>query len=203
MLEKILEYQATELELMNLENEISKSKDRERATEIQQSLKNQHAKLVSLEGEAKKVNDSYQKATKKYEEYMKKLEALENEIKNADPEKVEQYSKLYKDFASVGVALEKDIQTIYANVQQISKAYEDIILKSKTDREKFDKFKELMNRREANPYKVKLERRDAVKWLILIALLCFLMGMLTPIGDEPYTHIFKLMSGTTTKNFGS
>lgn len=141
MLEKILEYQATELELMNLENEISKSKDRERATEIQQSLKNQHAKLVSLEGEAKKVNDSYQKATKKYEEYMKKLEALENEIKNADPEKVEQYSKLYKDFASVGVALEKDIQTIYANVQQISKAYEDIILKSKTDREKFDKFK--------------------------------------------------------------
>ena len=66
--------------------------------------------------------------------------------------------------------------------------------------DKFNSFKELMDRREANPYKIKLERRDAAKWLILIALLCFLMGMLTPIGDEPYTHIFKLMSGTTTKN---
>ena len=26
------------------------------------------------------------------------------------------------------------------------------------------------------------------------------MGLLTPIGDEPYTHIFKLMSGNTTQN---
>lgn len=66
--------------------------------------------------------------------------------------------------------------------------------------ERFAKFKENSDRRAKNPYKVKLVKRDAVKWLILAAVLCFLMGLLTPIGDEPYTHIFKLLSGNTTQS---
>lgn len=66
--------------------------------------------------------------------------------------------------------------------------------------EKFAEFKEKSKKREENPYRIKLERRDAVKWLILAAILCFAMGLLTPLGDEPYTHIFKLMSGTTTES---
>ena len=75
-------------------------------------------------------------------------------------------------------------------------------LKQKLDakEEKFNMFKQSMLRRKENPYKVKLVKRDAVKWLILIAILCFAMGLLTPIGDEPYTHIFKLMHGNTTQN---
>ena len=64
--------------------------------------------------------------------------------------------------------------------------------------EKFEKFKEISRKREENPYKIKLVKRDAVKWLFLVAILCFVMGLLTPIGNEPYTHIFKLLSGTTT-----
>lgn len=66
--------------------------------------------------------------------------------------------------------------------------------------EKFMKFKKRLAQREENPYRVKLVRRNAEKWLILICILCLLMGMLTPIGDEPYTHIFKLMHGNTTKS---
>lgn len=141
MIDKILEYQAVETELISLESEISKSKDRERAAEIQQSLKNQHSKLLALENSAKIVGEQYKKATEKYEEYLKKLEKLEEEVKNAEPEKAELYAKMYKDFASVSASLERDIQNIYASVQQISKDYEDIIRKSKTDREKFDKYK--------------------------------------------------------------
>ena len=72
MLGKILEYQKTEQELINLENELAKSKDREKAAEIQQTLKNQHARLVMLEDAARKINDSYAKATAKYEDYAKK-----------------------------------------------------------------------------------------------------------------------------------
>lgn len=64
--------------------------------------------------------------------------------------------------------------------------------------EKLEKFKENSKKREENPYKIKLVKRDAVKWLFLVAILCFAMGLLTPIGNEPYTHIFKLLSGTTT-----
>ena len=57
-----------------------------------------------------------------------------------------------------------------------------------------------MQRRKDNPYRVKLVKRDAAKWLIIVAILCFAMGLLTPLGDEPYTHIFKLMHGNTTQN---
>lgn len=66
------------------------------------------------------------------------------------------------------------------------------------EEERIIRFKENAKRREENPYKIKLVKRDSVKWLFLIAILCFAMGLLTPIGDEPYTHIFKLLSGNTT-----
>ncbi len=66
--------------------------------------------------------------------------------------------------------------------------------------EDFVDLKARLQKREDKPYKIKLERRTAVKWLILIAIICFAMGLLTPIGNEPYTHIFKLMSGNTTNN---
>lgn len=68
------------------------------------------------------------------------------------------------------------------------------------EEEKFEKFKANMQRRKDNPYRVKLVKRDAAKWLIIVAILCFAMGLLTPLGDEPYTHIFKLMHGNTTQN---
>ena len=63
-----------------------------------------------------------------------------------------------------------------------------------------EKFGENSKKREQNPYRIKIIKREAVKWLLLVAILCFAMGLLTPIGDEPYTHIFKLLSGNTTKS---
>ena len=51
-----------------------------------------------------------------------------------------------------------------------------------------------------NPYKIKIIKKDNVKWLILIMLICMLTGFLTPQLTEPYTHIFKLMSGNSTAN---
>ncbi len=64
--------------------------------------------------------------------------------------------------------------------------------------EKYEKHKENAKDRETNPYRIRIKRRTTVKWLVVVAILCFAMGLLTPIGDEPYTHIFKLLSGTTT-----
>ena len=141
MIEKILDYQKTEAELIALESELSKSTDREKAVEIQQNMKNQHARLLSLEKMAEKVNGSYKKAVEKYEEYMKKLEALEKELAAADEGKVAVYEKAYKDFVAVSNSLEKEIAQMYTQVQQINREYEEIIKKSKTDREKFDKFR--------------------------------------------------------------
>lgn len=141
MIEKILSYQNTESSLISAENELSKSKDREKAVAIQQAMKNQHSRLVTLEQSAKHVNLIYKKAMDKYEEYLKKLDELEKEVANADESKVALYEKAYKDFSAVAASLEKEISNIYADVQSISKEYEDIMKKSKTDRENFDKYK--------------------------------------------------------------
>ena len=141
MFKKILEYQKIESDIVALETELSKSGDREKAAQIQQSLKNQHSRLIVLETNAKRVNDSYSKAIAKYEEYNKKLEELEKQVSVVDSDKVELYEKAYKDFAAVANALEKEITKMHGEIQSISREYEEIIKKSKSDREKFDKYK--------------------------------------------------------------
>ena len=141
MLENILKYQEIESKLIAEESELSKSKDREKAAEIQQILKNQRSRIVELENQAAKVNASYKKATEKYAEFLKKLEALEKEMESADSSKVAVYEKAYKDFSAVANSLEKDIASIYSLIQEISKEYEGIMKKSKEDRAKFDKYK--------------------------------------------------------------
>lgn len=54
--------------------------------------------------------------------------------------------------------------------------------------------------KKGNEYKIVVERRDNVKWLILVMLLCAFTGLLTPIGDTPYTYLYHTMKGNTTGN---
>lgn len=145
MLESILKYQEIESNILAAENELSKSKEREKAAEMQQVLKAGHSKLLSLEKTAEKVNAKYQKATEKYAEFIKKLEALEKELATADESKLALYEKAYKDFSAISNSLEKEIAAIYTEIQQINSEYEAIMKKSKTDREKFDKYKAAYN----------------------------------------------------------
>ena len=51
-----------------------------------------------------------------------------------------------------------------------------------------------------NLYKIILKKRDNVEFLIIIMIICALMGLLTPIGDTPYTYLYKTMQGNTTNN---
>ena len=66
--------------------------------------------------------------------------------------------------------------------------------------EQVDKVKIKRTKELKNPYKIKLVKKDAVKWLILIFVICLFTGLLTPIGDTPYTYLFKTMQGNTTQN---
>ena len=63
--------------------------------------------------------------------------------------------------------------------------------------EKAEKYKEKV---EENPYKLKLKKNNNIKWLILIMLICVFTGLLTPIGDTPYTYLYHTMKGNTTGN---
>ena len=51
-----------------------------------------------------------------------------------------------------------------------------------------------------NPYKIKFAKNPNVKWLILVMIICAFTGLLTPLGDTPYTYLYKTMEGNTTQN---
>ncbi len=73
-------------------------------------------------------------------------------------------------------------------------------LKLEEVKTKFNISLEKSKKMQLNPYKIKIEKNSATKWLILIMLISILTGLLTPIGDAPYTYLVKTMQGNTTKN---
>lgn len=75
--------------------------------------------------------------------------------------------------------LNKEIETLKDNISKVK-------IKRDEDRK--------------NPYKIKINRNDNVKFLVIIIILCALMGLLTPIQDTPYTYLYKTMQGNTTDN---
>ena len=51
-----------------------------------------------------------------------------------------------------------------------------------------------------NPYKIRFTKNPNVKWLLLVMVICAFTGLLTPLGDTPYTYLYKTMEGNTTQN---
>lgn len=72
--------------------------------------------------------------------------------------------------------------------------------KLKTLEEIVDKTKIKRTKALQKPYKIKLEKKDATKWLILVVIICVFTGLLTPLGNTPYTYLEKTMEGNTTQN---
>lgn len=66
--------------------------------------------------------------------------------------------------------------------------------------EKVDKIKIKRSKELQNPYKIKLNKNNNVRLLILIMIICIFTGLLTPLGDTPYTYLIKTMEGNTTQN---
>ena len=57
-----------------------------------------------------------------------------------------------------------------------------------------------IRRSQSKPYKIEIKNNKNVKYLILIMIICVFTGLLTPIGDTPYTYLYKTMMGNTTQN---
>ena len=62
------------------------------------------------------------------------------------------------------------------------------------------KAKEKRKEAKKEPYKIKINNNKACKWLIVIMIVCALTGLLTPLGNTPYTYLAKTMQGNTTHN---
>lgn len=66
--------------------------------------------------------------------------------------------------------------------------------------EKHAKYIKNREAKRENPYKIRYQKNKATKWLILIMVICAFTGLLTPIGDAPYTYLYKTMKGNTTQS---
>ena len=53
---------------------------------------------------------------------------------------------------------------------------------------------------EKEPYKIIVKPSQNFKWLMLIMFIAAFTGLLTPIGDTPYTYLIHTMQGNTTGN---
>ena len=91
-------------------------------------------------------------------------------------------AKVYKKLTSK----EEDKINLNLKIQELYK---------KLDEEKIN-----LEKRRENPYKIKLEKSKVCKWLLLICIVTTLTGLLTPLGDVPYTYLVKTMQGNTTEN---
>ena len=80
--------------------------------------------------------------------------------------------------------------------EKLEQANKDLVLR----KEKEEKVIEKSKQRRENPYKLKIKKNAATKWLILVMIICALTGFLTPLGDTPYTYLVKTMQGNTTKS---
>lgn len=65
---------------------------------------------------------------------------------------------------------------------------------------KIERVKEKRKENIENPYKIKMRRNDNVKWLIVIMFIVAFTGLLTPIGDTPYTYTYLTMKGDTMES---
>lgn len=103
------------------------------------------------------------------------------------------YRKIGKKILELKI---KYLKSKNINSEKIKNLEEKLVkLNEQKDRIKIKRDKEL-----ENPYKIKLVKNKNVKWLILIMIICLFTGLITPLGDTPYTYLVKTMEGNTTQN---
>lgn len=83
---------------------------------------------------------------------------------------------------------------------KLQQKLEDAKEKLELEQRKLEEVKEKSASLRKNPFRVKVTKNKAVKWLVLVMLVCALAGLLTPLGDTPYTYLVKTMQGNTTKS---
>lgn len=109
-------------------------------------------------------------------------------------------------FAESIVYRKANVRELKRKIQKLSKdesneeKVQELQKKLKELEEKIDKIKIKRSKELQNPYKIKLSRNGNVKWLILVMIICLFTGLLTPLGDTPYTYLVKTMQGNTTQN---
>lgn len=114
------------------------------------------------------------------------IKSIENKLKRIEKNKQKNKYKTEEDYLNIKQKTEERLEKAKLVLEKANE-------KLKTVKEKSVKLRE-------KPFKIKIQKNKAVRWLVLVMIVCALTGLLTPIGDTPYTYLVKTMQGTTTSN---
>ena len=108
--------------------------------------------------------------------------------------------------AEIAIYRKVNIKVLNFRIKLLTKSEKHVDKKIKLEEklkniiEKNEKIKIKREEDLKNPYKIKFSKNPNVKWLILVMIICAFTGLLTPLGDTPYTYLYKTMEGNTTQN---
>ena len=108
---------------------------------------------------------------------------------------------LYKWGLNLRIKKANNILKKASKKDDVTKYQAKLVELTKKQEENNSKFETTLAKREEKrkrPFKLRIEKIDRVKWLILIMFICLFTGLLTPIGDMPYTYTLRIMQGNTT-----
>ena len=63
-----------------------------------------------------------------------------------------------------------------------------------------NRLERLQNSKKNDTYKIRIVKRENIKYLIIIMIICIFTGLLTPLKDVPYTYLLKTLKGNSTQN---
>ena len=100
------------------------------------------------------------------------------------------------DFISIFRLYFRKLQKIFVKLKNKNIVQKKINFILEHKKEKLDK----RIKKQANPFKIKIENKKFIKWLIIFVILAIFTGFITPIKQVPYTYLVKTMKGNTTQN---
>lgn len=83
----------------------------------------------------------------------------------------------------------KDIEKIEKLTKKIEEMQKNMEMASERSKKKRE-----------NPYRIIIKKESAVKYLIIVMIICIFTGFLTPLGTTPFTYLPKTMEGNTMQN---
>ena len=130
-MQEIIKYQEIDMNLKKLESELRSSANRNKASEMQQYLKDSQNKLVSLDDNAKALAEQYDKAVKIYNDFATKLDNLIKEVDKASADKVDALNALVEKFSADAAKLENHISTLQGRMNAVAREVDNIMNNAK------------------------------------------------------------------------
>ena len=106
---------------------------------------------------------------------------------------------IYKIISINYLLLSKKIELEIRKINKKIDKNEYINQKNKLN-ELIKKHKQNIPKKLKSANKLELVENPAIKWLLLICIICAFTGLLTPIKDTPYTYLIRTTEGNTTQN---